>query len=334
MDVKRHRGVLALLSCCLLSVVSQRCEAQNLVPNPSFEEVDTCLELNTVYYPDNGPLHWFSAGGTSDHFLSCLPYGSFNGSPLNAVTYQTPYEGEAYAGVITYDGVFGAREYFMVELAAPLEIGLTYYASFFVNAAFLGPGQGAQVWVASSKVGMLFTTNSRQWESGDDLPIPVNHAHVLYPDVLVDTVAWVLVSGSFVADSAYQYVMIGNHFDNANTDTLHFEDRPNNPRGYTVIDNVCVSPTLEGCPLTTGVGEQHGLTPLLFPNPAVHELVVRGAIEGAPAKIIDGLGRKAWEGYVGRDPWRLDMQLWTRGYYVLQTRDKTGWRSFKFVLIK
>src|SRR5690606_19248907 len=65
------RGAGAWLAlCCSLFFAAQCCEAQNLVPNHSFEEYDDCLEVNMAYTLGTGPLGWFSAGGTGDFFLS------------------------------------------------------------------------------------------------------------------------------------------------------------------------------------------------------------------------------------------------------------------------
>ena len=83
---------LGLVLGCLLFVALPRCEAQNLVPNPSFEETDSCLEINTWYYAETGPLGWFSTSGSGDYYLSCLPYGAWNGAPLSAVAFQYPQE--------------------------------------------------------------------------------------------------------------------------------------------------------------------------------------------------------------------------------------------------
>ncbi len=44
--------------------------AQNLVPNPGFEEADTCT---TMDFGVHGPLQWHSANGTPDHLQDCLP---------------------------------------------------------------------------------------------------------------------------------------------------------------------------------------------------------------------------------------------------------------------
>jgi hypothetical protein len=324
---------LGLALGCLLFVAPLRCEAQNLIPNPSFEEADTCLILNTYYYPDTGPLHWFTGGGTTDHFQSCLPYGSFNGVPLNIATFQYPYEGEAYGGVVTYNEQFGVREYWMVQLLSTLEIGQTYHASFYANVAFRNDGQSNQAWVASSGVGMLFTMESRQHEPGDPLPEPVNHAHIQHVGILADTAEWTLVSGSFVADSAYRYVMLGNHFDNANTDTLHLEYRTIQGRGYTVIDNVCVSPDPTGCPLATSTPDLTMASVQVFPNPADDQLVILGKGQMEQLSVFDGVGREVWAGAVPSDHFVLDVGTWARGTYVLRLHGIHGSQSFRVVLV-
>ncbi|MCW5898655.1 MAG: T9SS type A sorting domain-containing protein [Flavobacteriales bacterium] len=317
---------------CLLFMAALPCMAQNLVPNPSFEEADTCLILNTYYYPETGPLHWFTGGGSTDHFQSCLPFGAFNGVPLNAATFQYPYEGEAYAGMITYNEQFGVREYWMVELTSPLVVGQTYYASFYANAAFRNDGQSNQAWVASSGVGMLFTMEPRQYEAGDPLPTPVNHAHIQHAGILADTAEWTLVSGNFVSDSAYRYVMLGNHFDNANTDTLHLEHLTIQGRGYTVIDKVCVSPDPDGCPMALGVPEtvQDGV--VLFPNPAFGVVCMSGLSQCTQVAIYDSLGRQLWTGNAVAGTWRMDVGAWARGAYLLCMEQGGRQRSFKFVL--
>lgn len=334
MNLKWHSTCLGLVLGCLGFVALLRCEAQNLVPNHSFEEYDTCRVVNDVYYPDTGPLGWFSAGWTPDHFMSCLPYGSFNGVPLNAWSFQYPNDGECYAGVVTYHQNVEGREYFMVELTESLVQGQTYYASFYANAAWGGYELHPQMWVATSHIGMLFTTQQRQWEYNDPVPAPGNFAHVYHPWVIADTVGWTLVSGSFVADSAYRYVMIGNHFSDALTDTMHLGYSIQYAKAMTLIDNVCVSPNPDGCPLALGAPDWalDGLR--LWPNPAMSEVMI-GTLPGRmDAVVLDAFGRPVWAGKTEGGSWRLDVGAWARGSYVLRMEYQGRFRAFKFVLIE
>ena len=307
---------------------------QNLVPNPGFEEADTC---STMGFGFEGPSGWHSANGSPDHLQSCLPYDSALGLPWNIVTFQQPIEGNSCAGMITYfqNGPNEYREWIMAPLLEPLVAGQTYYCSFRANAAFGGNAQVPQIWLASNKVGMLFTTYERHWYQGDPYPAPLNQAHVLYPQVLADTVGWTLVSGSFVADSAYQYLMIGQFFGNVLTDTVHLGPQGDPwfwyPRGYTLVDAVCVSPNPAGCDLGQSVGEEIAVGPVLFPNPAHDQLVV-GSRSGARLAAMDAVGRVIWQGVVGSDRWALPVGDWARGTYLLRLEWRGRTEVHKFVL--
>jgi len=314
---------------CLLFVAPHHCEAQNLVPNPGFEETDSCtfgLGLGALHY-------WNSAFGTPDHLQGCLPYGSANGLPLNVFTYQQPFEGNSCAGIFTYDDDTGTeyREWLMVPLLDTLVIGQVYYCSFRANAAFGGDTANQITWLASDHLGMFFTTYDRHWAWGDPYPAALNQAHILYPQILSDTVGWTLVSGSFVADSAYTYLMIGNFFSNALVDTLHLALPGLDVYGYTLIDDVCVSPSPEGCELSYGVEEMEGAGPYVYPNPATDVLVL-GNVVGRKAVMLDLLGKRVWSGTVVHDRLALDVRSWARGAYVLQVRGTRSVQTVKFVL--
>ena len=326
----------ALASGCLLLLAALRCEAQNLVPNPSFEQADTCWPFSGFYYPHEGPDGWYSGGHSPDYFQGpdCAAYGSDYSAPLNHLGFQYAQDGVCHAGVITYDHPIPWREYLVVELIEPLVLGTTYYASFYANAAWGGTATYPYAHLASSKVGMRFTMEPNQWEWGDPVPTTVNYAHVYYPQILADTVDWILVSGSFVADSAYRYVMVGNHFNNAQTDTLPLGSTINPPMSYTYIDNVCVTSTPSGCPLSAGVSALFMDAPVLFPNPISTMVTVSGVPAGARAAVFDALGRWVWMGAAQPGVWELEVGAWSRGSYLLRMEAAGVVHSFRFVLIE
>jgi len=331
MNLKWPGTALGLVLGCLGFVAFIRCEAQNLVPNPGFEETDSCtfgLGLGALH-------HWYSAYFTPDHLQSCQPYGTGNGLPLNIFTFQYPFDGNSCAGIFTYDASSGQewREWLMVPLLDAMVPGQTYYCSFRANAAFGGSEVNPTNRLASNNLGMLFTTYDRPWNWGDPYPAALNEAHILKPNILSDTVNWTLVSGSFVADSAYTYLMIGNFFSNVLTDTIHFA--PDVPEwamySYALVDAVCVSPEPKGCELGQGVEELAGAVPYVYPNPAKDVLVI-GNGAGSDAVVLDMLGRRVWSGRLGHDRFAVDVGNWARGAYVLQLYDARGARVVKFVL--
>lgn len=324
---------------CLLFFFFSRCEAQNLVPNPGFEETDSCMLGIGFLPPGTGPADWFRANITFDHLQTCLPYGSVNGLPLNKFTFQEPYEGTSCIGLFTYhqNGTDEQREWIMVPLLEAMVIGETYYCSFRANAGFGGNELYPQIYLASSNVGVQFTTYELHYDSTfDPLPLPLNTAHVYYPDVLTDTVGWTLVSGSFVADSAYQYLMIGNFFSNALTDTIHFASPESvmfwYPWGYTLIDDVCITTSPKGCDRISAIGELGTSEVVVYPNPAQTELHVSNS-QSEFVWVCDALGRVIWRGETQGTDFTVQTTSWSRGCYTLYLEGSKGVWSFKFMLI-
>lgn len=329
-------AALTLALGCLLFVTPTCCEAQNLVPNPSFEVYDTCRVVNDVYFPATGPLGWFSAAGTPDHFMSCLPYATFNSAPFNFVAFQFPQEGSCYAGVATYRAVPpDIREYFMVELVEPLVVGQEYHASFYAGVGWGGYPMNPAAWIYTSGIGILFTMQPRQWVLNDPYPVPLNFAHIYSTAMITDTVGWTLVSGTFVADSAYQYLMMGNHFDNANTDTTSIAYDPIGAQiGYVLFDNVCVSVDPDGCPMVVGSEEHVSDVPRLYPNPARDQVTLQGIDSGAVITIHDAMGRVLWHGTSTGADMSIGVGHLARGTYIVHAVHSMKQRSFKFVLVE
>lgn len=142
-DLGRLSMGRGLVLVCLGFIAALCCRAQNLVPNHSFEEAQSCYPFSGFYYPDEGPLGWFSAGHSPDYFQGpdCAGYGNDRSASLNHMGFQYPFDGVCYAGVVTYQALPAPwREYLVIQLGETLEVGRTYYASFRANAAW-GGGQ-------------------------------------------------------------------------------------------------------------------------------------------------------------------------------------------------
>ncbi|MCW5900633.1 MAG: T9SS type A sorting domain-containing protein [Flavobacteriales bacterium] len=289
----------------MLFIVPRFADAQNLILNGSFEESDTCA-VQLGFWPNGKPTHWEPVSETPDYFRSCVPYGSVNGVPLNTVGFQYPQEGGSYSGLFAYL-VDDHREMIGSELLSPLTVGQTYYASFWVNAAYGGPQQTGS---ACNNIGMLFTMDMVPWVMGMPQITLRNHAHVYTQQVVSDTTGWTLVSGSFVADSAYRYVVIGNHFSNANTAVQVIG--PGNPnKAYVYVDAACLSTDPEACPMWTSVQENLMEEISLWPNPASDRLLIGwGSMPVQRVSLLDALGRLV-----------LDREVWGSNEVVLATRE-------------
>ncbi|MEO8587729.1 MAG: T9SS type A sorting domain-containing protein [Flavobacteriales bacterium] len=318
---------MAAMLCWLLCVAAPRCAAQNLVPNPSFEEYTICPDS-----PGQADLStsWLKFRWTPDYFNSCNA-NDYCDVPRNAFGYQPAATGSAYAGVVTYDSLqTDFREYLGVELIEPLSPGLSVYLSFKIAPGGWGWYAAQRFRYTTDRIGMFFTT--QPW-SGTVGPIPNTAAAYLeYP--LLDTVNWTTITGTYIPDSAYTYVVLGNSFRDSLTNTLLQDGSAAYPGAYVYFDDVCVSVNPDDCLMAAGVRQYATDAVVLAPNPATSALTVRGLAPGTRASIHDALGRQVWAGATTAGTWSFDVGAWARGTYVLRVVHDEVRRSYTFVLVE
>jgi hypothetical protein len=317
------RSAQLLCAHCLLLIADSRCEAQNLVQNASFEQIEECPTFPTMlgFQTTSKPTYWEKWLNSPDYFNACVD--TMTGVPGNVFGQQHAWDGQAYIGMMVF-GNFGDefREFAGVELIEPLQVGVTYHLSFWVCAAegtTSPPGAAQPTHWAANNIGLLFTMEHNIWTGFQGPPFPPrNYAHLHAQEVIADTANWVLVSGEFVADSAYLYLAIGNFFENAFTDTLHVTPGPSSG-AYVYVDGVCVTQNPTGCDFASGVG-LHGrpLDILPFPNPASTTSEVRlGQHTDAEWVILDVLGKLVGHGRTGGKNVPLDVSTWPVGTYTM-----------------
>ena len=319
---------------CLLLIAAQRCEAQgNLVPNPSFELMaDTC-PCNIGFQGTAKPLYWEKWNQSPEYFNACVDQtcaiDTLIDVPQNGFGFQYALDGEAYVGMAAYDGNADFREYVGCQLTEPLEVGETYELSFYTNVAF-----GGSYWaptLACNNMGMLFTMQPNIWTDLDQPPFSLrNYAHLHSTTVLSDTANWLLVSGGFVADSAYPYMVIGNFFSDALTDTIKLLNF--NTPAYYFVDGVCVTKTGQECSFTSSLVEHDVSEPNAWPNPASDRLQVRH-VSGAAWHVFDATGRLVRTGVSHGELFSIDVHDWAQGQYVLSLQDKAR-KHVRFVVMR
>jgi hypothetical protein len=217
----------------ILFISTARLQAQiNLVPNPSFED--------TVYCPFgldqmNAATGWSSFRNSPDYFNGCNNFNGI-GTPNTSFGFQYPHSGQAYIGLITYrkynsSSGYNYREFAGAALNMPLQLGAKYYFSFYVVAAERISGY------LSNNIGLRFFTLS--FSNLNPAPID-NFSHFKVDTILTDSLNWYKFSGSFIADSNYSHVCIGNFYDYLSTDTISFNSLPDYAY-YFVDDDICVT---------------------------------------------------------------------------------------------
>ncbi len=303
---------------CFYSIINF-CSAQNLVPNWSFEDTIACPTNLTQI---DKAVNWSAFKISPDYFNSCN--STHVGIPLNDEGSQYARTGNAYIGLVTY-ARFGinAREAVGAELTQQLIIGQKYFITFYVSLAM---GVLQHTGISTNKLGVRFSTV--QYSGINPIPID-NFAHFFTDSVITDTINWIKVTGSFIADSAYQYLSIGNFF--TDTFTTHSTTDSSAAFAYYYIDDVFVSTDSTLAEIT------ESFNPLLnninvFPNPTSDWIV----FENKDVKsfcIFDALGKIYIEGISASSFTKVNVSTFKKGIYFI--RFYTSKKSFiqKIILI-
>lgn len=328
----------ALLSICLLPLALPL-RAQNLVPNWSFEEISSCPQYQGEIEKAVG---WLTFRGeySCDLYHVCGHPDSC-GVPTNWYGEQIPSSGQAYAGILTFSADDGwpwyTREWIGTQMSAPLVIGTTYYVSMKVNLA-LGRGTGApaieRLRFANDHIGLHFTMN--QWLQDDFDAVP-GYAQVFGAEVVEDTVGWTVISGSFVADSAFQYVVVGNFFSDEETNWSLMDPNGTGYMAYYYIDDVCVSPDPQYCALASGLAIRPRQAFRVWSDLSSGTLNAAG-LQGLGVRhisVVDALGREVAQPLAvpGSDTWSVAVSTWASGAYIVVAELDDGSRLAERVFL-
>ena len=216
-------------------------DAQNLVPNASFDSLTTCNFKQFIYIRNQ--IHeiippWFSPDpdkGTPDVYNRCSDT-AWLGVPFNNIySYQEPTSGDGYAGILTYNASF-VREYVETPLLKSLTPKANYYVRFYVSPKSNLPAFGWRM-TYSDAIGLTFTDTILGRNSGSIITEPSisNRKGKL----IKDTVGWTAISGCYKAKGGERYATIGNFRTNAET-MIEYEDPKRTSLVYYYIDDVSV----------------------------------------------------------------------------------------------
>jgi hypothetical protein len=183
-------------------------EAQNLVPNSSFENLTTC---SSSVMENASPWCSVNPAGVLNtcisHPVFSVPSQTFSpGYP----SYQMPYSGNGYAtfGFI-YPTITASARYPQVKLTDTLKSGkiycVTYYVSLWNDCKYSADKMGALLTATPFNC----TVTSQNLYTGYT-PQVVSPSGYLYND----TLNWQEVSGTFTAVGNEAYLTIGNFFPN------------------------------------------------------------------------------------------------------------------------
>jgi hypothetical protein len=265
----------------MLSLFFAISNGQNLIPNPSFEDTISCPDNVSGQFGDEiyNLLNWFPAANSPDFFNACSQAVSPQNYPLvqvpqNFFGFQYPYHGSAYIGLYNIGAFSDYREYIGVQLTQSLQIGTRYYFNGKVSSGFQGD---AAVFTFANNLGILLSTN--YFESQVNPLGITNYATAAYGTIIDDTTAWIPLSFSFIADSNYTYLYIGNFFNDANTDSAHALGTLGGMLSYVYLDFFCLSID-STCNLINNDKEIETFSLTIHPNPVENFAKVQGMYKG------------------------------------------------------
>jgi hypothetical protein len=214
-------------------------KGQNLVPNSSFEEYyiitysPPCFQIpccslakatewtyaNLIFFPDLQGPHYFSCGmNFCTDSLWIIPFQGvpihnwyYSNYTLNGYYSQEAKDGCAYISFMTYcHQNRNNRQYPIVKLIDSLIIGKKYCLSFWISIP--------DIWyfMTMKTIGAYLSTSEPVAVDANVMQVvpQIENLKPNYPDT---NNTWYLISGSFIADSNYRYLTIGNFFPDSLT---------------------------------------------------------------------------------------------------------------------
>ncbi|MHA7058222.1 OmpA family protein [Aquimarina sp. M1] len=220
---------LSLISIVLLVIgVSQHIYAQNLIPNPSFENTNAAVKKLKHEMRNFGVIaDWKSLTNTPDAHHPAVSEVSFaHKAPgfLNQFGPQEPRTGASKVGL--YITSNNTKESIVAKLVSPLKAGKYYYFHMYVS---LGEGRVSNS--CTSSIGSYFTARVPRITETSTYKL-----HIESSEMICDTKQWTKVCGVYRARGTEKYISLGYFSDNPNGKSLRsgstFSD------AYYYIDDV------------------------------------------------------------------------------------------------
>ena len=196
----------------------------NLVPNGGFEEYTNCPQItNQLYFAKP----WYNSSSSPDYFNECG--GPDVNVPNNLGGYQSAYDGQGYAGLSTYDGLFDSREMISVKLIESLKPGQNYCVELYLNA-------GDKFTYGGNNMGVYFSNDSVNFYDYQYTVTP----QINFEEIVSDTANWIKLQTLYTALGGERFISLGNFYNNSATEIVTINDTVQWPFTYYYIDDVSI----------------------------------------------------------------------------------------------
>ncbi|MBC7694579.1 MAG: T9SS type A sorting domain-containing protein [Burkholderiales bacterium] len=305
--MKRFSIILCLF-CCFVNVS----KSQNLIPNGSFEDTISCPEVGNVTIID--AQSWNNNAWSPDYFNPC---SNTNSVPYNFAGYQYPADGLSYSGIIAYTTFFSNpqwttnyREYIGTFLTTSLSVGSKY---FFSLKVCLAVQPDLIMNSASNKMGARFSIGNPGLLTHD------NYSDICFNTIITDSINWTSLKGSFIADSIYNYITIGNFYDNANTQIINVISDVDYSAYYYIDDlRLSLDSIYVGAITNLNNSEYNYNNIHMSPNPTFDVLNINTDRDFEKIEILSISGKILLSEYVKNKSYQLQLHNLEEGIYFVK----------------
>ncbi|MCO6500721.1 MAG: T9SS type A sorting domain-containing protein [Vicingus serpentipes] len=255
--------------------------SQNLVPNGSFENYSVC--------PDGGgqiikAVPWFqpeqNMTSTTDYYNQCAT--SIVGVPANQTGYQGAKSSVAYGGFFLFASLApNTREYMEIKLTDSLKPNYRYLVSFYVNLAEVSG-------FAIDAIGAHFSVDSVL--TNDYYVLPHSPQIINKNGIINDTLNWILVQDTLLANGGEQFMTIGNFNNDSSTSKVSVTGG-SSQWAYYYVDDVSVT-LIDSVVSIAERRNEHKIK--VYPNPSNGNIFFEynlGVDEKGVLQIVDVTGK-------------------------------------------
>lgn len=289
--------------------------AQNLVPNPSFEDHSGCaggVDWQSV-------SDWIDPGAQPTYLHACNnTLGPSFGVPGNLLGYQFAHSGDAHIAMSTYLRNLGPNHpYATAHLTTPLTAGTEYCVRVWINLL-----EASEV-LTHELHGLFTDTVPSTWQEADTAWAA--QAQVLFNTASVDTANWTALDASFIAAGGEEYFTFGNF--RADSLSPFTPIAPPYYRCTFVVDNVWVG----SCDV--GLGDEQAEQVLnVYPNPASDFITVSSSTQkrNVWVQILDIHGKVVFADTFTGSSRHFNISDLPKGVYFVRLYDGSALRTITF----
>lgn len=318
-----------LITILLIKFCACSIQAQNLIPNPSFEDT---VQLN---FGLTFPRFWTQPTNASpNHYI---PHARPEWQvPKNYAGYQYAHAGNAYMGILMYSlyggsGLRRSREYIQIKLDNTLKQDSIYCFRMYVSLA------DSMRYASKGQLGVYFSNN--EVGSNNNYHLPYTPQITVSPDdYIIDKVKWLRFDFEYMASGGEEYITIGNFNDTTAIDTLFVDGGSKETLDYIgtyyYIDDLFLG-HCDSLPDTTiGIFEnelKHKLK--LYPNPVgEHFYLAYSGQEQLQFQLYNLMGQKVEAGvHKEVDRYRFSTGHLPKGVYLLVVLGREERMSYQII---